>query len=495
MIEFLRKFLMGVSLACLGGGFTACEYRPKPPAPTVTPTPVPTPTPTPTPVVSLGRPMHAIFLELLLRSEGGKWVRDNKPFSYVGAIPCWPPDNADGTPGPLIVDGKKIEYMWPLASEQWIDHIASKGANGIHLRPGPIGAADTIAELQAIGGPYLPDGSDWNPKFWERFHTIIRYAGSKGVNVEIDGLDGWVVKNSIAGSWHMPFPEEDVFTALQLPINPSVRKWIKKLTYETCLYGHKTYQIGNETGVSGHGWTPEWERAMYGLIREGEQQPGCDGEVIAMIGSNSRDYDGPYDFFVSHQAEALTAPISNRPTEVNEYNPALAPAQFKSLMCSSRRAGQSFWYWRSDGSDAWQDASLNLLKGGCGAASTCPDPKPDRAKLDFTMLVYPNGIVDATPIVTKDCEYCSAIGMGEINGTPRCACPIRNECPGFDCENRLTCEQYVLSVPGVCSATAPTWHTDGTLLLVDQYGFRARTDGTWLEACNCDSSICRRVEL
>jgi hypothetical protein len=448
------------------------------------------------PPPSEGRPTSPMYLPPV-RSEGGRWVRDGQPLNLVGAIPCWP---TDGTGEKLIVDGQQIPYLWPLVSTEWIDHVRGKGANAVHLRAGPIGTSDTIAEMQVIGGPYTADGSDWNPKWWALLHRIIRHAGEAGFVAEIDGLDGWVVKNTIAGSWHMPFPAPDVYTAMQLPINPSVRKWIFKLVYETCLYGHATYQVGNETGVSGVGWSAEWERAMYALFREAEKQPGCDDQVVHMVGSNSSDVDGPYDYLVSHWTNGATGPIAGRPTEVNEYNPSLTPGQFMSLHCAAKRAGQSFWYWRSDGSDSRQDETLDLLKAGCDVPAECPAPQPNRENLAFNVACKPNGVCDATPLSTRDVGYCASIGMPyQPDGvTPRGACPMRNECPdtpGFEgmCESRLVCEQYALSVPGVCNATAPLWRSDGEVVLEDQYGFRARCNGcTWLEACNCDGSRCER---
>jgi len=488
----MRRWLAVLSLLAVA----ACT--PKPP-PVVVPCPpgqhheagVCVPDAPPPPAVEEGRPAAPIYLPPV-RGEGGRWTRDGAPLDLTGAIPCWPTDGAGEV---LRVEGRAIPYLWPLTSTEWIDHVKGKGANAIHLRPGPIGAADVCCGLEPYGGPYLPDGSDWNPKWWALLHKVIRHAGEQGFVVEVDGLDGWAVKNSIGGSFHMPFPSADVFTAQQLPINPSVRKWITRLVGETCNYGHIVYQVGNETEVSGVGWSVEWERAMHGLIREAEQQGGC-RQIVHMIGSNSRDFDGPYDYFVSHWTDGATGPINGRPTEVNEFNPSLSPGQWKSLHCAAKKAGQSFWYWRSDGSDARQDETLDLLKAGCDAAATCPSPQPDREKLTFSLSVAPNGIVDATPIVAKALDYCTAIGMGlSPDGvTPRAACPMRNECPGWDCENRLPCEQYVMSVPGTCSATAPLWRSDGEVVLVDQWGFRARQNGgTYLEACACDGSHCARV--
>jgi hypothetical protein len=66
--------------------------------------------------------------------------------------------------------------------------------------------------------------------------------------------------------------------------------------------------------------------------------------------------------------------------------------------------------------------------------------------------LHPNGrVVDCTAKVAPHaCDYCAAIGMGEISGQPRCGCPVRNECKpageepqNFKCEERVACEAYL----------------------------------------------------
>jgi hypothetical protein len=484
-----------------------------PPKPTPPPGPTPGPTPTPTPAAA-ARPETPVFLSCMPRNDGtGRFMVDGVPFAMIGAIPCWP---TDGTGEILRVEGREIPYLWTLFSKEWVGYLKTKGANAVHARLGPSVAADQCCGLQDIGGPYLElplqkiamrarlsktpilrGIEGWNAKFWAVVHEVFTYAGEQRFVVQVGILDGWVVKHSVWGDAHMPWPAEDVHTALMLPLNPSVRSWVFKVVYETCNYGNVIYEIGNETSL-GPGWAPEWERAMFALVREAEQQEGC-RQVVHMTGSNSRDFDGPYDYFSSHDAVAPTEPINGRPALVNEYNPSLAPSQFKALHCKAKQAGQTFMYWRSDGTDARQDESLAML-GQCDAPASCSAPQPDRSKLAFVIDWKVSNVYDVTPVVTKDLPYCTAIGMGEYNGQPRASCPMRNECKGtepenFDCENRLACEQFAMSVPGVCNATAPTFHSDGPVEPMDQWGFRVRAGGTYLEACNCDSSICTRKEL
>jgi hypothetical protein len=392
------------------------------------------------------------------------------------------------------VDGKPVDYWWSLVSPGWMDATKPKGVNAYHMRLGPTLDKDLCCGNQGLGGPYAADG--WNPKFWARVHEGLQHAGKIGSIVEVDVTDGWIIKHSIQGDFAMPWPAADVTNAAVVPLNPSVIKWINKATYEVCNYGNVILQVSNEGDLI-PGWTPALERAMHAAIRAGEKQPGCVG-VIHMIGSNTRDFDGPYDYFESHSG-SVEVTQAGRPVMVNEYNPSISPATFHERFCAMKAAGSAFWYWRSDGSDADQDASLNSLNCDAPPATSCTAPLPDRSKLTFAIGCNKiNGVCDVTPQVYASCEYCATIGMGTYNGQVRCSCPMRNECgatghptgapESFQCDQRLPCEQYAMQ------AAKPVLRSDGTVNPLDDYGFRFTCNGcSYVEACNGDQSTCSRV--
>jgi hypothetical protein len=103
-------------------------------------------------------------------------------------------------------------------------------------------------------------------------------------------------------------------------------------------------------------------------------------------------------------------------------------------------------------------SSANAFKGLYELAApqaACTAPVPTFVKrLQLDVYVRPNRtVVDAT-IITGGLEYCTAIGMGEMGGLPRAACPVRNECPGFKCLERPACEAlFPLVWSGVGHAT------------------------------------------
>lgn len=477
MIEFLRKLLMGLAFA---GVLTGCPKPPKPPVIT----------PTPTPIVDVGRPASPVGLDLLVRVADQKFTRADGPYSMTGAIPCWPPDNTNDV---LKVDGQVIDYFWPLVSADWISVTKAKGANMYHMRPGPFDTAEICCGLQDVGGPYKADGT-FNEAFFGRYHEGIRAALNNKANVEVDVLDGWIIKHAVYGDVKMPWPAPDVHSASSLPLNASVKAWVKKNVYESCNYGNVIYQIGNENNLM-VGWTPEWERAMFAEIREAEKQPGC-GQIVHLIGSNTRDWDGPYDYFSSHDAREGDAPVAGRPMSVNEYNPHMTPAAFQARYCAAKQAGQAFWYWRSDGSDADQDASLNSFNcDNPPSTFSCPSPLPPREQLTIRLNCSDTGICDSTPVVEGVHDYCASIGMGDFYGQPRFGCPMRNECPdtpGYEgmCEDRLPCEQYALQ------RSAPVFTTDGRLDYLGyppDLAFRVRCyECTWIQVCDGTGKVCSK---
>ncbi len=477
---------LGLLLAC---GLLALAAKCPPPTPT--PSPTPTPTPTPTPVVDT-RPTSPVYTNLLLRQSQGKLIYpDGTSYRLVGAIPCWPTCD-DGC---LKVDGKVVDYWWSLVSPQFMDAVKPKGVNAAHIRLGPVRAVDQCCGLQDVGGPYQETPAAmlrklnpkvrklgepaWNQKYWDRVHVALNHAGRTGFVVEVSVLDGWVIKHAIWGDFAMPWPAQDVATAAQLPPNQSVTSWIKKVTYETCNYANVVYLIGNENDQIPNGWTVQTEREWHRLIREGEQQPGCDGKVIHMIGSNTRDYDGPYDYFAVHGTET-DSPLAGRPAWINEWNPSVSPATFKAMCDKALAEGSACWYWRSDGSDADQDASLDSILGP--VETGCPDPKPPTENLSFGINCV-GGNCDTTPLVNKDHAFCEAIGMGDYNGQPRFTCPCRNEGD----PNRLKCEQYAIGGP------SPVFTSDGSWRYLDANHFRVKCDGSWLRVCDASGTHCSQA--
>ena len=456
--QTLALYALGATLLLAG-----CTPRVKPQPPTTPPKPVET-----------GRPSAPIGTKLQ-RVENGRFT-----IPWVGAIACWPPDDANGKPpASFMAEGKSIPYYWPGFSCEWSDLVKGKGFNSVLYRFGTTPPSEVCCGLP---------GTEFAPETLALMHKGYRRATENDQMILTSvGWDAWRWKHrnqrdpvDIVG------PAAELDAGMVVPLGPGLTKHVHDVVLETCLYVNVAYEISNESSL-GPGWTPAWERAMYAEIRKAEQQPGCDGRVIHVIGSNTDDTDGPYDFLIYHDPNIPAIPLQGKPVMVNEYNPHLTVAALKVKIAEFTAAGQSFWYWRSDGDDDTLRASLNVLTGG--DVNECPAPLPDRSTLTFSIncdALY-GGSCDATPIVTRSCEYCASIGMGQMEpgGPPRCSCPMRNEGD----PNRLVCEQYAMQAP------APVWTSDGAITLVDAYGFRVRTTGTWVRACDATGDHCAQRDV
>jgi hypothetical protein len=247
-------------------------------------------------------------------------------------------------------------------------------------------------------------------------------------------------------------------------------------------FANVVFEIGNENDLQ-PGWTPEFERANYALIRSSEKL------VVHVVISNTKDYGGPYEAFASHQRGSVDSPVAGRPVIIDEYNNHMTPAEFAACYNEMKTRGGACMYWRSDGSDADQDASLAVLKsGGVVTDFACPlDPLPNLSKLDWwTDQKSRPGTIDTTPFIRGDHDHCDQVGMGTWpDGSWRWDCPLANEGD----PRRIPCEQWAIG------GVHPLFHSDGEVSCVDDACFRVRTTGTWLEVCANDGTHCKTVAV
>ena len=94
---------------------------------------------------------------------------------------------------------------------------------------------------------------------------------------------------------------------------------------------------------------------------------------------------------------------------------------------------------------------------------------------------------DATPIV-YGCEFCAAIGLGEMPGQPgvkRCNCPPGNEDTPI---KRMACERKVIG-------GAALWRSSTGVEVNPENHLQARCSSacSWIEVCKTDGTKCTRV--
>lgn len=120
---------------------------------------------------------------------------------------------------------------------------------------------------------------------------------------------------------------------------------------------------------------------------------------------------------------------------------------------------------------------------------SCTDPVPTYEQLKYKTPGQHNQWYDTTALQSSACDYCAAIGMGEMgDGSTRCECPTRSECPGYKCEERVACE----------SKFNPQWNcSNGPAEVKSDNPYMARCgDGSsYIEACAPDGTKCQRTNL
>jgi hypothetical protein len=109
---------------------------------------------------------------------------------------------------------------------------------------------------------------------------------------------------------------------------------------------------------------------------------------------------------------------------------------------------------------------------------TCPDPVPDKSRLSFNIKCGRRGNCDATPVVTKVCDYCASIGLGMHGGILRCGCPVRPD--GHP--ERSACEQFVVGGD-------PRWFCDDQEIESKANPYKASCGGV-VRLCNSDLTVC-----
>lgn len=142
---------------------------------------------------------------------------------------------------------------------------------------------------------------------------------------------------------------------------------------------------------------------------------------------------------------------------------------------------------------AYTDGCWTLTNNGYKGAWTysgepptasCGEPLPSRVS-KWKGPVAHNNWYDSTPL-QQSCDYCAAIGMGDIGGVPRCECPARKE----EDPQRPACE--ALSTGGL-----PLWRCEvGEAEIRPDNPYQARCGGgSWIEVCHADGATCSRASL
>lgn len=323
------RFLIALTLAVL----IACGGSP----PTVPPIPTPTPTVAPTPP-----PQGQLTT---LHPTSGGWVDDSGKRVVLKGVSYVPPD-------------AKI-YGWPSwISEDQLDVISRNGGNFVAVRLGPFSADGEggawVAYATGNGG--LVNLDKWNDAFWNEVAAFVRAANQRGIYVEFDLVDSWVLKHGLspwAASRNSNGYEGGSCGVIGVPgVDRRQGDWLNKIGEELAIYPNTLFQISNESDVCQGQLNPEWEKAVYRHFKSNLRWRGIDRPVGT--NSDNADVEAYVDYVEHHTCSAPRG--GSKPMGVNEWNCTLSPADFCAKVKSTPESGW-FLLW-GDGMSRgdWEEA-------------------------------------------------------------------------------------------------------------------------------------------
>jgi hypothetical protein len=488
-----------------------------------------------------GKPIGS---ERLLRSDGTRLkTNDGKPFDMVMAVPCCMPWNpASASPRravPLSVRGVKQPTLWPLFSEQWVDHTKTAGAaNAFHAR-GPFLASEEI-EWSAIGGAYLPGTLDWNPAYWQKERDLVWYAYQSQAYVEKVVIDTWGCKYSQAGHAYVPWTQ-DAIDACGRTWHPEHERYARKVVEELGCFGNVIWALDNE-GENVRGWEAAWYRKLRDVIRDEELRSGCG--FVHLVGTGVREVQSDVDYAITHDRAPLGAPLAGRWTLNNEHNPAFSPAEEERYFAQARRLGLGWALWRDGMSDAEFEDTLTRFARVVEGAEPPPPPPPTTCTLNTptaraaaaagmnpTINVQRTNAgplseplagkwISGTPLAAFGVAYCRNAGW--TDGRSRCAvaidghperlpcekrfleapCPTfsADRCTGTGYECPITYDPFIVidgknqnhpeNVRAGCRESTFVPNPEGSGVLAGEWWKASAHGKGFLKACNADGSVC-----
>lgn len=431
------------------------------------PPPNPTPTPTPPPSPPPSQPLVA--------GPDGRWTRDGKPWQMRMVIVCCDDETAPG-------DNAK-DHNWPLTDRDFINWITFHKQNATHIRLGPhspIHEGGSLYSAYAVGDGGRVNLDAWNAEFWDYADGLIAYADEKGVIVEVDLTDVWVMQHQLSpwcAQWNLQ--GANVACGLGAVANaPPARvlAFVAKAVAELGDHPNVIWQDGNEAWK---GMSSAWTAGLRDQVRRTEQERGY---IRHPFGSNSGDessiWDSDYATFHGASVKRIWTKTQggetrNKPVNVNEYDTQV-PNVITSKAQQAQALGTGFGYWMGGHTEGQRGAVLIALEA---IANNQPNPIPTPEACPNTACIHlslhnwirPDGgqgsgpeaggrvVIDSTPLFQKcgprgrcndefdefcggrKCEPPDGPGWRILEAPPGSAMRLQNtngcgdECPNVPC--------------------------------------------------------------
>lgn len=251
---------------------------------------------------------------------------------------------ADATGAPVHLLGAILvdkAFGWPGSNGRGLDVLSQAGANWTHIRMGP-------------HGPGSPD-SDYQPDVaLNEGPAAASWAFSAGIALEVDVIDGWVMKHSNEAP-RFSFYNWDCNTTQGRPTREQL-EWATRVA--TAFRGHPNvmFQTSNE-GFDCPPWggsKVDWEVGIRDAIRAAA--PGH------LIGTNSQGSKiERYFDYVNHHGEFAEGATNGRPLMINETG-SLSPEEWETQARAARAMGTSFHWWCNESEAVCKDGLERLRR-------------------------------------------------------------------------------------------------------------------------------------
>lgn len=334
----------------------------------------------------------ALYPELLLHqcsATDPRWcLPDGKPVDHAGCIACCLGNDE------ITWDG------WPLVTVEHVEWCRRVGRSTFwHRRPGPFIASDEYWDLggrarptrgpsardlaatkrwvkAGIGGPYQEVGgkadlSRWNEGFFTYNDGVLDHVCSVGGHSEDDVMDGWRLKDGCQYSpWNAARNVQGEDHCGPRVGDPVQAAWIDKWVRHSGRYGCTTYQVSNESRLTGSAaQVAAWEQWVVGEIRAAETRYGYPRHPVLTNSGLDEVVRAPWIDGSNWHSIQYAAAVG-KVTGCNEVNPA--PADYPREYCAAQAGKAYLWGWRAELPLAKWKADLAGIAQA--RASGCPQP-------------------------------------------------------------------------------------------------------------------------
>ncbi|MBS1833560.1 MAG: cellulase family glycosylhydrolase [Acidobacteria bacterium] len=166
------------------------------------------------------------------------------------------------------------------------------------------------------------DLTKWNPAYFERWRDFVRYAGTKGIIVEVTLFTSYYNENHWKISpTYSPDVKSDEVLALKHPAQTEIQeRFVRKLVAELKDFDNIYYEVCNEPYF--HGITEAWQRRIAAVVAEADGKRHMISRNIANGAAEIKDPDPNISLFNFHYARPPRAVAMNwnlnKPIGLNE---------------------------------------------------------------------------------------------------------------------------------------------------------------------------------